>query len=387
MIIKNVKAVLIGILLLLSQSLLAQIYLNVGDYKFLEIPDYTTTQTAVVTSAHWSADEHIRFESAGTSGAIITVTHYFTGIEHVIVDYAFLWRDTYNHTLASSAKKTYSIKCTPIYVSLSKSSITLKKGEKTTITTSPSYSGTSGVTYDWEIADDSVAELTTSYDHNSVTIKALHEGSTVLRLDPIVGPVVTCDIRVEPNPPTKIEIIPESLSIKEGQKGQLSCKFTPEDSYSYVTWSSSDKSIATVSSSGLVTAVSAGQATITVQTENGLHAEATVSIAPSPKKVTLDNAYTIVAGYTIVLKPIVTPSDAETTFKWTSSDTRVAKVDAAGNLKGINAGSATITVSTENGVSATADVKVLAADKGKDSRTVKQRIKVLRELIKTTTGK
>ena len=361
MIIKNVKAVLIGILLLLSQSLLAQIYLNVGDYKFLEIPDYTTTQTAVVTSAHWSADEHIRFESAGTSGAIITVTHYFTGIEHVIVDYAFLWRDTYNHTLASSAKKTYSIKCTPIYVSLSKSSITLKKGEK--------------------------AELTTSYDHNSVTIKALHEGSTVLRLDPIVGPVVTCDIRVEPNPPTKIEIIPEALSIKEGQKGQLSCKFTPEDSYSYVTWSSSDKSIATVSSSGLVTAVSAGQATITVQTENGLHAEATVSIAPSPKKVTLDNAYTIVAGYTIVLKPIVTPSDAETTFKWTSSDTRVAKVDAAGNLKGINAGSATITVSTENGVSATADVKVLAADKGKDSRTVKQRIKVLRELIKTTTGK
>ena len=374
--------------MLLSQSLLAQINeLRVGESVFLEIPDYTTTQTAVVASARWSADEHIRFKSAQTYGAIIEVTHYFTGIEHVRVDYTFTWRDIYNHTLADYAYKTYSVKCIPTYVSLSKSSITLKKGEKTTITTSPSYSGTSGVTYDWEIADDSVAELTASYDYNSVTIKALHEGSTVLRLDPIVGPVVTCSIKVEPNPPSKIEIIPESLSIKEGQKGQLSCKFTPEDSYSYVTWSSSDKNIATVSSSGLVTAVAAGKATITAETENGLHAEATVSITPSPKKVTLDNSYTIIAGYTKVLKPIVTPSEAETTFMWTSSDTRVARVDAAGNLIGINAGDATITVTTENGVFATANVKVLAADKGKDSRTVKQRIKVLRELIKTATDK
>ena len=390
MTIKNVKTVLIGLLMLLSQSLLAQTYLHVGESVFLEIPDYTPTQTAVVASAHWSADEHIRFESSGPYGAIIEITHYFTGIEHVSVDYAFTWVDKYNHTLANYATKTYSIKCTPIYVSLSESSITLKTGEKRTITTSLPYSDVGwshGVRYDWEIADDSVAKITPSNDYNSVTIEALRKGNTVLRLDPIVGPVVTCSINVEANPPTKIDIIPESLSIKEGKKGQLSCKFTPEDSYADVTWSSSDPDVATVNSYGLVTAVAAGKATITAQTENGLHAEATVSVTPTPKKVTLDNSYTIVAGYTKVLKPIVTPSDAETTFKWTSSDTRVAKVDAAGNLKGINEGNATITVTTDNGVTATANVNVLAADKGKDSRTVKQRIKVLRELIKTTTGK
>lgn len=391
MTIKNLKTVLIGLLMLLSQSLLAQRYeLHVRAHEYIGIPDPTPTQSASMHSASWSGDEHISFIEKTPYGATIEITHYFTGIEHVSAFYTYQWIDRYNNILANYGNISFSIKCISIPVSLSESSITLKKGEKIKITTSYPSSGAgwmNGIEYDWEIADDSVAEFTTSNDSRSVTIKALRKGSTVLTLDPIVGPLVTCSINVEANPPTKIDIIPESLSIKEGKKGQLSCKFTPEDSYADVTWSSSDPNVATVNSYGLVTAVAAGKATITAQTENGLHADATVSVTPTPKKVTLDNSYTIVAGYTKVLKPIVTPSDAETTFTWTSSDTRVAKVDAAGNLKGINAGSATITVTTENGVTATATVNVLAADKGKDSRTVKQRIKVLRELIKTTTSK
>jgi len=61
-----------------------------------------------------------------------------------------------------------------------------------------------------------------------------------------------------------------STKIYEGSTEQLTATITPNDAANQnITWTSSDTSVATVSSSGLVTAVSNGTATITVSTEDG----------------------------------------------------------------------------------------------------------------------
>lgn len=71
-------------------------------------------------------------------------------------------------------------------------------------------------------------------------------------------------------PVTGVSVSPTSATISVNGTQQLSATVSPSDATNKsVTWSSSNTSVATVSSSGLVTGVSAGNATITVKTNNG----------------------------------------------------------------------------------------------------------------------
>ena len=56
------------------------------------------------------------------------------------------------------------------------------------------------------------------------------------------------------------------LSLEPGQTAKLKASLTPADAtYKYIFWESSDEAVATVSDSGLVTAVADGTATITAK--------------------------------------------------------------------------------------------------------------------------
>ncbi len=62
---------------------------------------------------------------------------------------------------------------------------------------------------------------------------------------------------------TGVTVVPATTSIEEGNTEQLAATVAPPEAAQTVTWTSSDELIATVSSTGLVTAVSEGSATIT----------------------------------------------------------------------------------------------------------------------------
>ena len=85
---------------------------------------------------------------------------------------------------------------------------------------------------------------------------------------------------------TGISVSPTSATVTVGATKQLSATVTPSNtSNKGVTWTSSNAGVATVSSSGLVTAKSAGSATITVKTADGSNKSATCSITvqyPAP---------------------------------------------------------------------------------------------------------
>ena len=81
---------------------------------------------------------------------------------------------------------------------------------------------------------------------------------------------------------TGISLDKDRITVSVGDAGvQLNASLTPADSQDLISWSSDDDTIATVSSSGLVTAVGAGSCTITASVAGGYKAECKVTV-PKP---------------------------------------------------------------------------------------------------------
>lgn len=80
---------------------------------------------------------------------------------------------------------------------------------------------------------------------------------------------------------TKITPINDNITLRKGSTLTLSYILYPLGSYSNVTFSSDDKSVAEVSSKGVITAVSEGTANITLKTANGKKAVCSVNVYSS----------------------------------------------------------------------------------------------------------
>ncbi len=168
-----------------------------------------------------------------------------------------------------------------------------------------------------------------------------------------------------------VSVSPDQVVMKAGQTQTLSATVTPTDaSNKSVKWSSSNTSIATVSSSGVVEAIAEGVVTITVTTEDkGFTATANITVEKAdPVSVTgvslSSREVSVSVGKTKTLSATVAPSNATNkTVTWSSSDNSVATVDSNGMVEGVAEGTATITVTTEEGAfSQTAQVTVTKND-------------------------
>ena len=152
-----------------------------------------------------------------------------------------------------------------------------------------------------------------------------------------------------------ITITPNPVSLNVGDTQTL----TADDSD--ITWSSSDDSVATVDQNGVVTGVSEGTAIITATNDNGSGTVTVIvtddTIYPTSIIVT-PHTSTGNTGDTVSLTAVVTPSDADTTVTWTTSDSTIATVDQNGNVTLISGGTATITATTSNGLSDSATITI-----------------------------
>ncbi len=147
------------------------------------------------------------------------------------------------------------------------------------------------------------------------------------------------------------------LLLINGQKQTLKAIILPaEATNKSVTWQSSDNAVATVNERGEVEAKSVGTTTITVTTVDGnktamCEIEVRKPIA-SVTGVTLNKTeLPLLVGQTETLTAVVVPEDA--TFPevtWESSDNAIATVSSAGVVEARAVGTATVTVTTVDGL-------------------------------------
>jgi len=130
-----------------------------------------------------------------------------------------------------------------------------------------------------------------------------------------------------------------------------------------VTWTSSNESVATVDTNGLVTAIAVGEAIITATTNDGsnLSASCKVSVVPTlAESIALDKTeISLKANESAMLVATLLPeSTTEKSVMWTSLNESVATVDANGLVTTIAVGEAIITATTNDGSNLSASCKV-----------------------------
>ena len=246
-------------------------------------------------------------------------------------------------------------------ITLSATSLSLKLGDSRTLTATVTPSDATDSQVTWSSSDPSVATVS---DQGEVT--AVRAGNCTITAT-AGGKSAACTVTVSAKeiPVERITLSSTSLSLKEGDSHRLTATVTPSDATdSQVTWSSSDPSVATVSDQGEVTAVRAGNCTITA-TAGGKSATCTVTVSAKEipvERITLSSTtLSLKEGDSHILTATVTPSDAtDSQVTWSSSDPSVATVSDQGEVTAVRAGNCTITA-TAGGKSATCTVRVQGA--------------------------
>jgi uncharacterized protein YjdB/alpha-tubulin suppressor-like RCC1 family protein len=155
---------------------------------------------------------------------------------------------------------------------------------------------------------------------------------------------------------TGVALDKQTLTLPEGGTETLPHTVQPQDAGNKaVAWTSNNPGVATVSA-GLVTAVSGGEATITVRTDDGgKTATCAVTVTTQVSGVALDarEMALLVGGQAGRLEATVAPANAtDRAVSWTSSDPATAGVAGDGlgaTVTALDNGTTTITVTTADG--------------------------------------
>jgi trimeric autotransporter adhesin len=121
-------------------------------------------------------------------------------------------------------------------------------------------------------------------------------------------------------------------------------------------WSSSDPSIAMVTSTGAVVGVSPGSATITYTLPTSCLRTTTVTVNPLPRAGNISGAGTLCLGSTLSL------TDTVAGGIWSSSNTSVATVSSSGVVSPVSLGTATISYGVTNGCGTAYATAVIPVD-------------------------
>lgn len=182
---------------------------------------------------------------------------------------------TYNGKTASC---TVTVKKLADSITLNKTSITLGVGEKYDLNSS--------------IPNNTAAYYRLYYSNNTAIapvqkagglVTAKTAGTTTIRCKLSNGKEATCKVTVK-SAPSSVTVSDKTATLKVGQSKTLKATLN-NNAYSYrSTWTSSNTYVATVNSTGKISAKSQGTATITYKTYNGKTASCKLTVSGSAAK-------------------------------------------------------------------------------------------------------
>ena len=216
-------------------------------------------------------------------------------------------------------------------------------------TVEPSNATNKGVI--WSSSDPSVASV--SVDG---VVTAISRGTAVITCTTKdSSKTAKCTVKVlKTIKSTSVSLDIRSLTLDDGKSEKLTATIRPSNvSITSLTWKTSNKKVATVSSSGVVKAVGPGKCTITVITKDtGKKATCKVTVVETPvKRVKLNRTtLSLTIDKTYKLKATTVPSYATNQkVTWKTSNKKIVRVSQTGKIRAVAAGTATITVVTEDG--------------------------------------
>jgi gliding motility-associated-like protein len=208
-------------------------------------------------------------------------------------------------------------------------------------TTQLTGSATPATTNAWVSSNTSVATISTTGEVTGVA-----PGTSTITYTNTAGCQITETVTINALP-----TITGTLSACVGNTTQLTGSTTPATTNA---WTSSDPSVATISTSGLVTAVAPGTSTITYVNSDGCQITDIVTINALP---TITGTLSACVGNTTQLTGSATPA---TTNPWTSSDTSIATISSTGLVTAVASGTSTITYTNSYGCQITDTVTINA---------------------------
>ena len=192
------------------------------------------------------------------------------------------------------------------------------------------------------IATVSAAGVVSGVGLGTATITAVAVGDTTLRATTTVNvvPVVRA-----------VVVTPATASLFISVTQQLTATVTADaGAVQTVTWRSSNPAAATVSATGLVTAVALGSATITVLStaDTTRRATSTITVAPRPVTVSITpRNLGLNPGTSATLTAVVSADPGVPTgVTWSSSAGTVATINAQGVVSALSVGSTVITATS-----------------------------------------
>lgn len=253
-------------------------------------------------------------------------------------------------------------------VSVSPSSLSLHPGDKYTLSATVRPSNATNKTVYWSssssyvsVSGGMVTVSSSKYSVGDYTITATCDGK-----------VGYCYLYVEAVAVTGVSVSPSSITLEKGSTKTLTATVSPSNATDKkVTWSSSNNSIATVSSSGVVTGKAKGSCTITASC-GGKSSTCSVTVKISASSLSLDESsitlqrffhtpsFTRISNPSKSIYATVSPSDADGTLTATSgtyftSSVSGKRIDVTAKSSGT--GSGTLTASY-GGKSATCSITV-----------------------------
>ncbi len=165
-------------------------------------------------------------------------------------------------------------------------------------------------------------------------------------------------------PVTGIALNTKTATLAPYETIQLKASFEPANATNKeLEWESSNEKVAIADMTGKVKALKEGTTTITVKTVDGeFEASCTITVVKVKiSSITIKGSSSLTIGSSTKLIVNVSPKNAKLdAIKWSSSDSTIASVDANGNVKGLKAGSVTITATSASGCVATYKITILA---------------------------
>lgn len=209
----------------------------------------------------------------------------------------------------------------------------------------------------------SLNEKVATVDANGVVTGVSEGNADIVITTEEGGFEAKCAVRVDGIDARGIERVGDkTVTMGLNQTRQLQVKITPSDTTNKnVQWTSSNNSVATVDSNGVVTSKNSGSTIITATTHNGLKTEFFMEVETPVTNITLNsNEINLNPGGTFKLDATVNPSNASNkNIKWISANESIATVDQSGNVTADVAGTTYISaVSADDKVIATCTVNV-----------------------------